>query len=58
MHYRAKTIDSELDIQALGNWDGCDLPIAVKSKALRSLVNGPSRKVKAERNQGMETAAR
>jgi signal transduction histidine kinase len=55
MHYRANTIDAELDIQALGNSGTavtCRLP--VKSKALRSLANGASRKVKVERNQGME----
>jgi len=59
MHYRANTIDAELDIQALGNSGTavtCQLPI--KSKALRSLANGPSRRVKVERNHGMEATAR
>jgi len=59
MHYRANTIDAELDIQPLGNAGTavtCRMP--VKSKALRSMVNGPSRKVKLERNQGMEATAR
>jgi signal transduction histidine kinase len=57
MHYRANTIDAELEIKASGSTGTmvtCRLPI--KSKAVRSLLV-PSRKMRADRAEDMEAAA-